>query len=104
MQTAHITLSMCLEFVRGGLCPQVTYGLNKRNRPEEEKGHERGGREVAQMAGRSERGSEKAQFKAECEVLPEQANEETYDAMPIEMFGEAMLRGMGCVTRRVAFP
>jgi len=46
----------------GPSCPQVTYGLNKRNRPEEKTSHER--REVAQMAGRSERGSEKAQFKA----------------------------------------
>jgi hypothetical protein len=41
---------------------QVTYGLNKRNRPEKTTIHDR--REMAQMAGRSERGSEKAQFKA----------------------------------------
>jgi hypothetical protein len=34
-------------------------------------------------------------LQAECAVLPEQSNEETYEAMPIEMFGEAMLRGMG---------
>ena len=38
---------------------------------------------------------EKDAFQNDIDNLPEMASLEAYEAMPVEAFGEAMLRGMG---------
>jgi G patch domain/KOW motif-containing protein len=42
-----------------------------------------------------DKNTERNKFKEECKALPDHCDEEGYESMPIEMFGEAMLRGMG---------
>uniref|UniRef100_A0A7S0RN92 G-patch domain-containing protein n=1 Tax=Pyramimonas obovata TaxID=1411642 RepID=A0A7S0RN92_9CHLO len=73
---------------------QVVYGLNKRARPAEESTADVGENTAAQLLNR-EKNSEKHKFQEECKDLPDHCDEEGYESMPIEMFGEAMLRGMG---------
>eukprot|EP00958_Prasinococcus_capsulatus_P020409 scaffold2645_cov378-Prasinococcus_capsulatus_cf.AAC.14 len=81
----------------------VTYGLNKRKRQEAlqlPQQHNDGGDDNngAPIMGRGKRGvdrreDEERRFKEEMRDLPEVADSAAYEQMPIESFGEAMLRG-----------
>eukprot|EP00884_Botryococcus_braunii_P013960 jgi/Botrbrau1/22565/Bobra.176_1s0001.1 len=62
----------------------VAYGLQRRERPEKAPGPSVTSREW-----------EDQRFKEDVEALPDEATLESYEAMPIEAFGEAMMRGMG---------
>jgi len=66
----------------------VQYGLSVRERPE---GRDR--RDAAPP--RSLRDMEAQKLREDLGKLPEQASLDDYESMPIESFGEALLRGMG---------
>ena len=79
--------------------PNVQYGLNKRSRSV----NAAAGDEQAQPTERSfveraldeRNAAETAQLRDDLARLPDSAALDAYDSMPVECFGEAMLRGMG---------
>lgn len=71
----------------------VTYGLIKRKRVEEANGETREGTASRQRKVESE--SEIETLRRDLESLPPQASLDAYEAVPVEAFGEALLRGMG---------
>mmetsp|Transcript_20552 Transcript_20552/g.51743 ORF Transcript_20552/g.51743 Transcript_20552/m.51743 type:complete len:519 (-) Transcript_20552:104-1660(-) len=76
---------------------KIGYGLTKfdgKAAAKEGKQNGGGGTALSQLM-MSQQDKEAAQMKEDLERLPEQANMEAYEAMPIDKFGEAMLRGMG---------
>ena len=68
---------------------KVDYGLQQRQRPSQQQGP------TAAGPGARPYELDSGRFKNDLTKLPEMANAEKYAAMPIENFGEAMLRGMG---------
>jgi G patch domain and KOW motifs-containing protein len=68
----------------------VSYGLQVRNRPEISNGHHHPPPPPPPQ-------DEAAQLKEDLASLPPEATLEAYEAMPVESFGEALLRGMGWV-------
>jgi len=68
----------------------VSYGLQVRNRPEISNGHPPPPPPPPPQ-------DEAAQLKEDLASLPPEATLEAYEAMPVESFGEALLRGMGWV-------
>lgn len=74
----------------------ISYGLNERV-PTESNKRKRGTEEDGPSAPGKSKGdeSEAQELKRHVEDLPDEADEEAYEAMPVEKFGEAMLRGMG---------
>ncbi|KAK3278191.1 hypothetical protein CYMTET_13856 [Cymbomonas tetramitiformis] len=77
----------------------VTYGLTKVEKPEGTEGDIQRAKQESVIARANDkikdRSKEDRQFKAEVNSLPEQATADEYETMPIELFGEALLRGMG---------
>jgi hypothetical protein len=71
----------------------VTYGLIKRKRVEAVNGETREGTASRQRKVESE--SEIEKLRRDLEFLPPQASLEAYEVVPVEVFGEALLRGMG---------
>lgn len=67
---------------------KVVYGLIKREQPREEKIH-------SNLEAKSRQQTEAQLLKQDLDYLPPVASLEAYEAMPIESFGEALLRGMG---------
>ncbi|KAF8069698.1 gpkow [Scenedesmus sp. PABB004] len=80
--------------------PAVTaYGLQLRDRREprdgERDGGARGNGDAPILPAPGGRGDEAAQLKADLEALPDAADLEDYEALPVEEFGKALLRGLG---------
>ena len=82
----------------------VTYGLSTRGGTKEQSQGEKEEEGSETRAERPSRGHRKIasgrdweteQFKEDVAALPDVASLEAYEAMPVEAFGEAMLRGMG---------
>ncbi|GAB4821489.1 hypothetical protein N2152v2_008535 [Parachlorella kessleri] len=73
---------------------KVTYGLQQRSRPQAN-GHAAAAArpDEQQHPGEAERETEA--LKRDLAELPAEAPLEAYDAMPVDKFGEALLRGMG---------
>lgn len=71
----------------------VQYGLNLRSRQENGNGSHPEPQRESQLGSYADRELQK--FKEDLEKLPPEADLDAYEAMPIEAFGEALLRGMG---------
>ena len=80
----------------------VEYGLQvrKRDAPEAPVGEDAPKRRRVV----AEKGWETAAFKEGVAELPEEDALDAYEAMPVEFFGEAMLRGMGWVEESGVLP
>ncbi|GAQ87593.1 G-patch domain-containing protein [Klebsormidium nitens] len=88
------------ETIAAGKVDGVQYGLQIRVKKEvrrEVNGALEPPAESSSRAYRSAQELEAQQLKKDLNELPDEADEDAYDSMPIEDFGKAMLRGMGWV-------
>lgn len=88
------------ETIAAGKVDGVQYGLQIRVKKEvktEVNGVPDPPPESSSRAYRSTQEQEAQQLKKDLNELPDEADEDAYDSMPIEDFGKAMLRGMGWI-------
>eukprot|EP01018_Ginkgo_biloba_P012883 Gb_22528 [translate_table: standard] len=77
-----------------GIESDMEYGLNLRNGVQSVDGHDNGEHNIEELF-LSKDELEKRRFREDIKFLPEEVSPDAYERMPVEEFGEAVLRGMG---------